>query len=316
MLGALHITIFIISLIALAFSSKWLVGSLIVISKYLGWKEFIVAFFTMALAATGPNLFLAISSIAHNTPILSFADIVGGNIIDLTLGIGLAVLVSKNGLSLKSRTVQGSAVFVLIVSLLPLVLIADGDLDRFDGIILMLTFFIYIAWMFRKKEMFVKKYENKVSTNFVKVIKNFSILIGSLGLLILSAEGIVRSSRYFAELFNLPLAIIGIFIVGLGNCLPEIIFAIRSAKEGNDWMVVGNLMGSIIIPSTFVLGLLAFFSPITQIDFSIFRSARIFLFIAAIIFFIFIRTDKKISKKEAAILFSIYILFILFEIIF
>jgi len=316
MLSILHIAIFIVSLIALSFSSKWLVGSLIKISKYLGWKEFVVAFFTMALAATGPNLFLAISSIIHKTPVLSFADIVGGNIVDLTIAIGLAVLISKNSLSLKSRTVQGSAIFVLIVSLLPLILIADGDLDRADGIVLMLTFFIYIAWMFRKKEMFVKIYESPEPTNFIQAIKNFIILGGSLGLLVLSAEGIVRSSRYFADLFNLPLAIIGIFIVGLGNCLPEIIFAIRAAKEKDDWMVIGNLMGSIIIPSTFVLGLVALFAPITQIDFSIFRSARIFLFIAAVVFFIFIKTDKKITKKEAAILFSIYILFIIFEIIF
>jgi Ca2+/Na+ antiporter len=57
-----------------------------------------------------------------------------------------------------------------------------------------------------------------------------------------------------------------------------------------------NLMGSIIIPSTFVLGLVAFFSPITQIDFSIFKSARIFLFIAAVVFFIFIKTGKKITS--------------------
>jgi cation:H+ antiporter len=316
MLSILHIAIFIVSLLALSFSSKWLVGSLIKISKYLGWKEFVVAFFTMALAATGPNLFLAISSIVHKTPVLSFADIVGGNIIDLTIAIGLAVLVSRKSLSLESRTVQGSAIFVLIVSLLPLILITDGDLDKTDGIVLMLTFFIYIAWMFRKKEMFVKTYGESKPTDFVQAIKNFTILLGSLGLLVLSAEGIVRSSRYFAELFNLPLAIIGIFIVSLGNCLPEIIFAIRAAKENDDWMVIGDLMGAIIIPSTFVLGLVAFFAPITQIDFSIFRSARIFLFIAAFVFFIFIKTGKKITKKEAAILFSIYILFILFEIIF
>lgn len=316
MLSLLHIAIFIVALISLSFSSKWLVKSLTKISKYLGWKEFVVAFFTMALAATAPNLFLGISSIIHKTSVLSFGDIVGGNIVDLTIAMGLAVLISKNSLSLKSRTVQGSAIFVLIVSLLPVFLIFDGSLGKGDGIVLMLTFVVYIAWMFRKKEMFVKEYEDQQKINPVEAVKNFFLLLGALGLLVLSAEGIVRSSKFFAEMFNLPLAIIGIFIVGLGNCLPEIIFAIRAAREKDDWMVVGDLMGSIIIPSTLVLGLVAFFAPITQIDFSIFRAARIFLFIAALIFFIFIRTDKKISKREAAILFSIYILFILFEIIF
>jgi Ca2+/Na+ antiporter len=73
-------------------------------------------------------------------------------------------------------------------------------------------------------------------------------------------------------------------------------------------------MGAVIVPSTLVLGIVAFLHPIKIFDFSPFAIARFFLIISAIFFFFFVRTGRKITKKEALILFGIYILFVIFEI--
>ena len=105
-------------------------------------------------------------------------------------------------------------------------------------------------------------------------------------------------------------------IVGLGNALPEICFAIASARKGQTWMILGNLMGSVIVLVTLVLGIVALLCPIEipEKDFSPFAIARIFLVISALFFFICVRTDQKITKKEALILVGVYILFVLSEI--
>ena len=132
--------IFIISFFLLVFASKWLVGALAKIAKFFGWKEFVVAFFTMALAGTIPNLSVGISSALRGIPQLSFGEIVGGNIVDLTVAVALATLVSRNGLRVSGRTVRGSAVFTLVIAILPLLLIFDGNLSRADGAILILAF--------------------------------------------------------------------------------------------------------------------------------------------------------------------------------
>ncbi|MBL7155357.1 MAG: hypothetical protein ISS88_02550, partial [Candidatus Portnoybacteria bacterium] len=79
---SLYIIIFIASFFLLILSSNWLIGALTKLAKFLGWKEFVVAFFTMALAGAVPNLSVGLSSIFHRVPQLSFAEIVGGNIID------------------------------------------------------------------------------------------------------------------------------------------------------------------------------------------------------------------------------------------
>jgi len=312
-----YFSIFIISFITLAYSSKWLVGSLTKIAKFLGWKEFVVAFFTMALAGAIPNLSVGISSALHKIPQLSFGDIVGGNIVDLTLAVALAVLISKNGLSLPSRVVQGSAIFTLIIAILPLLLVFDGVISQADGLILIITFITYIVWLFSKKERFSKEYNHaKNPLKFKDIFKNLSILFFTIILLFIAAEGIVRSATFFSEFLNFPIALIGILVIGLGNALPEIFFSIQAAKRENDWMVLGNLMGSIIVPATLVLGIVALIHPIEIDNFSPFAIGRFFLIISAIFFFIFLRTDRKITKKEAVFLLLIYFVFVLTEVLF
>lgn len=313
----LYIFIFIVSFFLLILSSNWLINALIKLAKFLGWKEFVVAFFTMALAGSIPNLSVGLSSVLHWVPQLSFAEIVGGNIIDLTIAVALAALISKQGLTLASRTVQGSAVFTLIIAILPLLLIFDGTLSQMDGLILILAFVIYISWLFSRKERFSKVYNKiKEPLGFKTAFKNIGILLGTIILLLLAAEGIVRSATFFSITLNFPLVLIGTLIVGLGNALPEIFFGIQAARKGKDWLVVGDIMGAVIIPATLVLGLVAFLAPIKIADFSPFAIGRFFLVISAMFFLIFLRTGRKITKKEAIFLLVIYLTFVLAEILF
>ncbi len=313
----IYLLIFVLSFLMLVYSSKKLVGSLTILAKFLGWKEFVVAFFTMAMAATLPNLSIGISSSLHGIPQLSFSEIIGGNIIDLTIAMALAVLISKNGLRLASKTVQGTAVFTLLLALLPMALVIDKEISREDGLILIFAFLVYSFWLFGKKDRFSKVY-NKMEKKlgFTEVFSHIFKIIFSIILLLLAAEGIVRAATYFSIYLNLPLILIGILIVSLGNALPEIFFSIQAAKKGKSWMVAGNLMGAVIFPVTLVLGIDALIHPIVITDFSPFVVGRIFLILSAVFFLIFIRTGKRITKKEAIFLLLLYILFVVAEIFF
>lgn len=312
-----YVLIFLACCLVLYFSGEWIIRGLMRIARFLGWKEFVVAFFVMAFAASLPNLFVGISSALHAIPELSFGEVVGGNVVDLTLVIALVALITK-GLPAESRMVQTSSIFTIVIAILPLLLILDGTLSRGDGMILILTFGFYIFWLFSKKERFTKIYH----THKIPVLKEFNLFLKDLGkvifgviLLLLAAEGIVRSASFFAEVFNLPLVLIGILIVGLGNALPEFYFAIALAKKGETWMILGNLMGAVIVPATLVLGIVALIHPIVIIDFSALAVARFFLIIAALFFLLFIRTGQKITKKEALFLLGIYITFVTVEIL-
>ncbi|MBU1137075.1 sodium:calcium antiporter [Patescibacteria group bacterium] len=312
-----HIIIFVISFFILIFASKWLVKSLTRVARLLGWKEFVVAFFTMALASSIPNLSVGIISALRNIPSLAFGEIIGNNIIDLTLAVALAAIISKNGLRLPSQMVQTSGLFTIFVAVLPPIMAFDGVIGRGDGIMLILIFLIYVFWLFNKKDRFSKIY-NHADKKFrlKRFFKNIFILLAAVGLLILAAEGIVRSAMYFSEFLNVPLVLIGVLVVGMGNALPEIFFGIQAARKGEDWVVIGDLMGSVIITATLVLGLVALIRPIIVENIAPFAVARLFLVISAAFFILFLRTGRKITKKEAIWLFLIFVAFVAAEIMF
>lgn len=317
----LYILVFIVCCFLLYFSGNWLIDGLKRMGKFLHWREFMIAFFVMAFASSLPNLFVGISSALHKIPQLSFGEIVGGNLIDLTLAVALAVIIGQNVIPTKGKILERSALFTTFVAILPLLLIWDGVLGRGDGLILLSVFVFYIFWLVLNKERF-KEYSGNGDKQITGILKEFRAFIKDLGLialslilLLLAAEGIVKSAQFFAIAFNLSLPIIGILIVGFGNALPEIRFAIASAKAGKTEMILGNLMGAVIIPATLVLGIVALICPIIIPSFTPFAIARIFLIIAAIVFYIFTRTHRKITKRESIILLLLYITFVIVEIL-
>lgn len=314
----LHIVLFIISCFLLVVSGTWVVRALSRIARFLGWKEFMVAFILMAFATSIPELFIGIMSALNKIPQLAFGAIVGSNIIKLTLAVGLPVLI-LGGLALERTTTRRNSIFVAIVALLPLFLISDGDLSRIDGVVLLLAFSFYITWLFDRKEMFTKIYNEEDSLGDFKAIKRFlkdlGTFFGSVFLLLLSAEGVVQAASFFAESIGISLGVIGVLLVGAGAALPEIYFSIRAGKSGYGSMILGDLMGGVVITATLVLGIIALICPIEIADFSPFSIARIFLLISVIFFLLVARTHERISRKEGFILIGIYLLFLLAELL-
>lgn len=313
-----YILLFIFSCVLLLWMGKWVIDSLMSVAHFLQWREFVMAFFVMAFASCIPNFFVDISSAFRGIPQLAFGDVIGGNVVDLTIAIGLAALIS-GGITANSRVVQSSLIFTFIVAVLPLLLIWDGVLSRADGLVLIFFFFIYIYWLFSKKERFCKVYEEKkTKQSRIHFFKDLIKLAIGVVVLLFAAQGIIKSSIAFSEILNIPLPLVGILIVGLGNALPEIYFAFISSKKDQCWLILGDIMGAVIIPATLILGIVALISPIEISDFSIssFAVARFFMIISALLFLFFLRTGKKISQKEGLILIFLYISFLIAEILF
>lgn len=309
--------IFVFSCALLSWLSSRLIVSLVKIAKYLRWREFIIAFFVMAFAVSLPNLFTDLNAVLQGKPELAVGDIIGGNLVDLTLVMAVAVFFSRRGLSAESRMVQQSAVFTAIIAILPLLLIVDGSLHRHDGIILIFTFFLYSWWIFSKRGRFKEVYNHKdpiLSRDFKGFLMSLARVIVLLILLVISSQLVVWSAQFFSNHLGISLALVGILIVGLGNAFPEMYFAVVSARQEKNWLVLGDLMGSVIICATLVLGIIGLFFPFHITDLSPFLIARVFLIIAAGLSLLFIRTGRKITKKEGLSLLLLYVAFLLVEI--
>jgi len=316
-----HTILFLLSGLLLLWSANWLVGSVTQIARYLHWKEFVIAFFVMAIVSSLPNLFVGITSAFQGVPELSFGDIVGNSVVDLTLVVALAVLLVKK-LEADSPLIQKSALFTLAIALLPLLLILDKELSRGDGIALLLAFVFYSVWLFSKRKEYGTISNHANDTQTQDQFSRFRLFLQSIGktaigifLLLISAQGVVAASLFFASEFQISLAMLGILVLGLGSALPETYFTIAAARKGNSKLILGDLMGSVIVLATLVLGVVALIEPIRVPHFSSFAIARIFLFASAFFFFLFLRSGRKISKKEGVFLILLYIAFILAELL-
>jgi len=308
-----YIVLLIGSAFLMAFSGSLLVESLIRLAEAVNWREFVVGFFIMALATSAPNLFVGITSALRGVPELSFGDVVGGNVVDLTLGLALGALIG-GGILAESRTVQSSAIFTMAITILPLFLSLDGQLGRGDGLVLITMFFLYAFWLFSKEERFRKIYDGVERKGRKYILKSVFLLLLGISFLILGAQGVVKSAFFFADSLGLSIGIVGLLIVSLGDCLPEIYFTIVSARKNQDWLILGNMMGGVITCATLVLGTVVLIHPLQIANFSPYILGRIFLIIATLSFLIFLRTGKKLSRKEGLFLLAIYIAFLLCEI--
>jgi len=310
------VSFFILSCLVLSFLSSRIIKSLDKIARFLGWREFVIAFFVIAMAGSLPNLFVDFNAAWQGKPEITLGDIIGGNLVDLTIVLAIATFFSKKGLSAKSEMVQKTAMFTTAIAILPLLLIWDGKLDRMDGIILIFAFLFYAWWLFAEEGRFRKIYRGKSnhqlsSAGFVWTIFEIIFLVV---ILLVASQAVVWSAQFFANNLGVSLSLVGIIIVALGNCFPETYFSIISARKEENWMVLGDLMGSVISCATLILGIIVIFFPFEIKDLSLFLAARTFLIIAAAFSLLFIMTNKKISRREALFLLFIYIAFLITEV--
>jgi cation:H+ antiporter len=296
-------------------AGELLVSGLSRLSRYFRIDEFVVAFIVMAFAATVPNFFVGITSALQGVPELSYGDVMGNNVVALTLAVALAVIFSpKKEIPLESRTVRDSALLTPIAALLPLVLIVDGMLSRTDGIVLILFFAIYVIWLFSRKEHFSKVYDLRLTSlpaddKKSALVSMIKVVVGIV-MLAVAAQLVVHASVLIAHLLSIPLMVIGVLVVGLGGALPELYFTFVSARKGETSMLLGNLMGAVIIPATLVLGIVALIHPIQNENLELPLVGRIFLATIALLFLYFSRTQQSISKNEGYFLLFAYTAFV------
>lgn len=316
-----HIAIFLGSLALLLLAARVIINHIIRVAHYLRWHQFVLAFMVMSFGSALTNLSVGVSSALKGTPELALGNVLGNNVVIFTLVMAMAIFVA-NGLSIDSRLVKKSALFAVIASLLPVLLLWDGELGRGDAVALILLFLLYNFWLFSKRHFITGGIPDQGQHTPVEPpIQNFrsflksagSIAIGAL-LLIGASEGIVRSAHFFENAFAISILLVGILIVGLITALPELYFTALAARRGNNWIVLGEVLGEVVILSTFVLGVVALIQPIILEDFSPLVVARFFLLLSALFFLLFMRTGKKLNKKEGIILGAMYLAFVATEV--
>ena len=304
---------FAVAFIVLAYSSLILVRSLSNIAYFLRISDYAVSFILMGFATSIPELFVALSSGIRGAPVLSFGNLIGANILNVTLLLGIIAIIS-GGLPNRDQSIKADAWIILMIAVMPLLLIWDGNLDRPDGLVLILLYFWYLNRLLKQQKILGKALDHfgRKLRGAGWALKEVTLFILGIVLLLAASGFVVAEAQELAKILNLDLKIFGILIVALGTTVPELTFGLRSVLHKHEKMTLGNAIGSIAVNSTLILGLLALISP-----FSVDFNPALKLSIAAMIislwlFNIFLTNNKPaITKNEGLILLIVYIGFVL-----
>ena len=277
------------------------VKRLLRISKHLGISEFATSFIVVGIAAILPEFFIGVISAFSSASTFGLGVVWGSNVADLTLIIGIIVLI-KGRLGLTKSTFKYAKRFLMILGLPVLLFLIHGEISRLDGIILILSFMIYIVAMLWNKP--VRLRPDKKTRFLIDV----PILSGALALLLIGAIAVTTGSRDVSLLFGLPLFVIGV-VVAAGADLPELVFGIHGDKEMHGDLILGPILGCVLADALLTTGLIAVIEPIkTTQPFIIFSSGFLMVISAVLVTFLF----KKgwLCRKDGIILVTFYLIFL------
>ena len=308
----LNLLFFIIACAILVVSGRWLVKSLIKIAQFLKITEYVAAFIIMAIATSIPELFVGISSALSKNTALVLGNVIGANIIDITLIIGIFTLIGK-GIKVETKGTKNDVFYMILIVMLPIVLfLIGGSISRIDGIILVAIFCIYSYRLIKRSRKFEKVYKGERKIKRHEIILNVLLFIASLVILFGSASFIIKYATALSSDLALPPIMIGLFLISIGTTLPELTFGMRAVLARHKEMAISNQIGTIIVNSTLVLGISAIIYPISA-AFYLFAMSAAFLLLACFIFATFIKSGRKIDVTEGISLILLYIFFVILE---
>lgn len=297
------------------------------IARKFGVSSFFIGLTIVAFGTSAPELVVSILASLDNSSGIALGNIIGSNISNKLLILGSAAIVTP--LAVKRNTINKELPFSILAILAVGILVNDfllgGDLinilSRADGFILALFFSIFIYYTFgiaREKESLIQKTVGKIKDEQPKEYSNLiAILMILAGIVALSIGGkmIVSGAIYFANLFGISEALIGLTIVAIGTSLPELATSVIAARRGQTDMAVGNVVGSNIFNLLWVLGISSIISPISY-DIILNIDIIILIGITVLLYFLIYFGKKNIlARKEGILLVGLYIVYLAFLVI-
>jgi len=297
----------LLGLILLYYGGDFLVTGSVRLSRFFKLSTFVIGATVIAFGTSAPELAVAILAALDAAPELAMGNVIGSNIANIGLVLGLTALIAPLVISPKRLKHEYPPLF--LATLIILLLAWDLNIHRSEGIIMLALLALYLWRSFNQKEDFetgqeeVGLFANKgISYQFVLV------LFGLVGL-ISGAKFLVSGGVSIARMIGISEWFIGITIVAIGTSLPEIVASIMAARRGQGEMAIGNIFGSNIFNILMVLGITSVIHPL-NIQEPIHPDLNIAVGITILLLVLLLLGKYFLKKLGGIVLLSTYCLYI------
>lgn len=263
------------------------------IARKFGMSDLVIGLTIVAIATSAPEFAVTISAAMRGQHAISVGNVIGSNIFNLGIILGLVAIFSPVKISKNLLYRDGSLLIITGIALL--IFFWDLYLSEIEGIILFLMLIAYITFLILQKE----SQDEDIPPGKFEFWDVPKFIIG-VATIIFCANMLVESASSIARIFGLSEWIIGITIVAGGTSMPELATSIVAVHKKRHGISAGNLIGSDLFNMLGVLGLAAILKPLSLESNE--YTGLILLAITLIVIIIMMRTKWKISKLEGSIL--------------
>ncbi len=302
--------IFAAGLTGLTLGGDWLCRGATGLSVRMNIRPVVVGLTVVSVATSMPELFTSLAGSLSGADGLAIGNIVGSNIGNIGLILGIAAIVSP--LVVRARLIRADVPILIAVSLIFTFLCATS-LSRWDGVWLLLLCAGYFVFLLRRTG---QGEESDIDVGEVEEAARHSpgriaVLISAGAVaLALGAELLVRSSVETASRLGVGDALIGLTVVAVGTSLPELATSITAALKRQADLCAGNIVGSNLFNLILISGVVALAAPI-QVERELFAlEFPVMLFFTFLLWPVFF-TGRMVSRGEGVVLLGLYALFIL-----
>lgn len=297
-----QVLLLIFGIVVVLKSADWLTNGAVGLATKLGISQIVIGLTIVAIGTSMPEFFVSIVSAIKGTPDLAVGNIVGSNIFNVLLIVGVAATVAP--IAIQRATVRRDIPIAIVASIILTFMMLDDNISRIDALILFAAFIAFI-WITLRNS---KNDANEKDASTEKVIPTWKsvlfIIFGLVGL-VLGSNIFVDNASSLAHGWGISDAIIGLTIVAGGTSLPELATSAVAARKGDSGIAIGNVLGSNVFNILMILGLTGIISPmhiqnITYIDMAV-------MVISMALFWLFSFTKLRVERWEGCVLIACFL---------
>lgn len=309
--------LFLLSFVMLFFGGEFLVKSSVSLALRMRISTLVVGMTVVSFATSAPELFVSVTSALDGITDITFGNVIGSNIANITLVLGLTSLIFQIKITKQTYNLN-YPVMLLTCVLLGVALFFFKGINIWLGVIFVLVLILFTFILIKRSRDGNKKLSEEETKDYEKATKTslilsiFYMIIGIL-LLVFGSDLLVNGVQNIAESFSISERVISVSLVALGTSIPELATSIVAAFRKEADLAVGNLIGSNIFNVLAVLGITSIITPVHLKDISIIDD---YLWMMSTILllgvYIYMLSRKVLTRIEGFFMISFYVVFLFF----
>jgi cation:H+ antiporter len=278
--------------------------------RRMGLDPMVVGLTIVSMGTSGPELAATLTGVLQGKPAIALGNVVGSNISNLGFVLGVVALIWP--LNVAARFIRREAPIMIATSGLVYILVYNGVISRFEGILLLVLLIWYVRSLLRRESEtpqieaeFQEAYDRSTLSPWLSAT---AIAVG-IALLIFGARILIEGAVGLASTLGVSNRVVGLTMVALGTSLPELASCIVAARHHESDVVLGNLIGSNLFNILFILGLTAVVRPIAVDTQAVWMDLHVMMGISILAWF-FLRTRSHVGRFEGVVLILVYATYI------